>query len=176
MFAESADHPPTCLDSAGQYLTWYCISDSQYCSHNSSYLSLIQWSSTKGRKNSLFSEEVKIVFMRLVKCMKNIDNFCSPLNKLCSIIKMLPILDNMCCSTKHWLMFRPTKNGVFLSRWGPKSITKYHLWLSHSHSNVQQLSQGCLDVAPSSGCRSVYTVCSKKIKKSSDMFRHFRQI
>lgn len=77
---------------------------------------------------------------------------------------MLPILDNMCCSTKHWLMFRPTKNGVYLSRWGPKSIMKYHLWLSHSHSNVQQLSQGCLDVAPSSGCRSVYTVCSKKIK------------
>ena len=25
--------------------------------------------------------------------------FFSPLNKLCSIIKMLPILDNMCCST-----------------------------------------------------------------------------
>ena len=76
----------------------------------------------------VFGREVKIVFTRLVKCMKNIDNFCSPLNKLCSIIKMLPILDNMCCSTKHWLMFRPTKNGVYLSRLGP-SIVKYHLWL-----------------------------------------------
>ena len=110
-----------------------------------------------GSMFSLFSEEVKIVFMRLVKCMKNIDNFCSPLNKLCSIIKMLPILDNMCCSTKHWLMFRPSKNGVYLSCRGP---SKYHLWLFRLWCYIRcimQCSQGCLNVAPSAGCWSVYT-------------------
>ena len=84
-----------------------------------------------GSMFSLFSEEVKIVFMRLVKCMKNIDNFCSPLNKLCSIIKMLPILDNMCCSTKHWLMFQ-TESSATHSRKQVDALSHYcHvLWVN----------------------------------------------
>ena len=124
----------------------------------------------------VFGREVKIAFTRLVKCMKNIDNFCSPLNKLCSIIKMLPILDNMCCSTKHWLMLRPSKNGVYLSRRGPNKylLWLFQLWCVCMKCNAVKAVSMLHQVLVAGQC-SVNTVCSKKVIQSSDIFWHFRQ-
>ena len=73
-------------------------------------------------------QNIWFILQSLLKEMwvyKMVDKFgqYSPPYKLSSIIKMLPILDNMCAAAKHWQMFYASAWVIFLSQnWAQVSL------------------------------------------------------